>query len=215
MRAPADTDESGGNGRASLPASPSRELICAFPTKPRGDTRPSTGWTAGAIFLLLAAFAAPAEPSDLRLKAEAFLNLPRYVEWPSSVFVLPNTSLNIAVYGHPQFYREVVAALDGRTIKGRHVLVRHYHWPQTPNAHIVFIAPSERHRLPRILRKIQHTSILTVSDCEDFVLKGGMVRMSMEEDKVRFQVQVTVVEEAGLKFSSTFLAVTDEVVSRP
>ena len=153
--------------------------------------------------------------AELSLKTEAIMNLPRYVEWPAGVFVLPKTPLIIGVYGHSKLHQTLVHAVHGEVLNGRIVMVRRFHWPQVPNAHVLFIARSERHRLPWIMKKLEHTTVLTVSEFDDFLTCGGIIRMSMKDQNIRFHVNAIGAKDVGLKFSSQFLKVADQVVGEP
>jgi hypothetical protein len=164
------------------------------------------------VGLATAAAAPNSDEAELSMKAEALVNLPRYVEWPSGAFVVPRTPLMIGVYGHSKIHKTLFEAAHGKVLNGRLVMVRRFHWPQVPNAHVLFVAPSERYRLPWIMRKIEHTTVLTVSEFDDFLPRGGILRMSMKEEKLCFHVNTMAASEAGLKFSSQFLNVADQVV---
>jgi hypothetical protein len=170
------------------------------------------------MLLLLAGCATVAtapEPteSELAMQTDAVVNLPRYVEWPEGAFILPKTPIMIGIYGHSKIHKAVTDATQGKSLNGRVVMVRRYHWPQVPNCHMLFIAPSERYRLPWIMKQIEHSNVLTVSAFDDFLARGGMVRLSFKDEKIRFHVNTTVVKDAGLKFSSKFLAVADQIVA--
>ena len=157
------------------------------------------------------------EPSQAELvkKTEALLNLARYVEWPTGAFVLPKTPIMIGIYGHTKIHNALLEEAQGKVINGRTVLVRRYHWPQSPNCHVLFIAQSERYRLRWIMKKLEYSTVLSVSEFDDFLTVGGMVRMSIKEDKLCFHVSANAAKDAGLKFSSKFLSVADQVVGEP
>lgn len=169
------------------------------------------------VFLLLAAMTpmlGSSEP-ELALQTEALVNLPRYVEWPSGAFVIPKTPLMLGIYGESKMHESVVRAADGKVLNGRIVMVRHFRWPEVPNCHALYIDPSERARWPLIMKKLEYSTVLTVADFEDFLSCGGMVRMSIKDQKVRFHVNTTNAKEAGLKFSSQFLNVAEEIIGEP
>ena len=153
--------------------------------------------------------------AELAMKTEALVNLPRYVEWPDGAFVVPKTPMIIGVYGHSKVHQALMDAADGKVLNGRIVMVRRFQWPQAPNAHVLFIAQSERRRLPWIMNKLEHTTVFTVSEFDDFLARGGMLRMSMKDEKIRFHANTTTAREAGLKFSSQFLRVADQIVGEP
>src|SRR4051812_43897251 len=139
---------------------------------------------------------------ELVKKTEALLNLSRYVEWPTGAFVLPKTPMMIGVYGHTKIYNRLIDEAQGKVINGRTVLIRRYHWPQSPNCHMLFIARSERYRLRWIMKKLEYSTTLSVSEFDDFLTVGGMVRISTKEDKLCFHVNAAAGKDVGLKFSS-------------
>lgn len=172
------------------------------------------------LLLLLAslasALAAPdVSNTELAMKTDALVNLPRYIQWPDSAFVVDRTPLMVGVYGHSKIHKALMDAVDGKVVNGRRVMVRRFYWPQVPNSHLLFIAQSERHRLPWIMKKLEHSTTLTVSEFDDFLTYGGILRMSMKDEKIRFHVNGTAAKEVGLRFSSKFLSVADQVVGEP
>ncbi len=56
-----------------------------------------------------------------------------------------------------------------------------------------------------------NTSVLTVSDLSQFTRRGGMIRFVMEANRVRFEVNLTTAEHAGLTLSSQLLKVAISV----
>jgi len=152
--------------------------------------------------------------AELAMKTDALINLPRYVEWPEGAFVVPKTPIMIGVYGHSKVHKALLQAAHGKTINGRTIMVRRFYWPQVPNSHVLFIAQSERSRVPWIMKKVEHTSVLTVSEFDDFLTRGGIVRMSMQDQNIRFHVNTAAARDIGLKFSSQFLNVAGQVVGQ-
>ena len=149
------------------------------------------------------------------MKTETLANLPRYVDWPEGAFVVPRTPLMLGVYGNSEIHRRLIAAFDGKTLNGRRVMVRHYKWPQSPNCHVLFIARSEARRLSSIMKKIRYSPTLTVAEFDDFLTHGGILRLSMKDEKVRLHVNTGTARDVGLRFSSQFLSVADQVVGEP
>jgi len=77
--------------------------------------------------------------------------------------------------------------------------------PDVVKCHILFVADSERKRLPEILNGIRGASVLTVSDLDRFLESGGIIRFYMEGNKVRFQINNDAAKRVGLKISSKLL----------
>jgi hypothetical protein len=155
------------------------------------------------------------DEATIAMKTETLANLPRYVEWPEGAFVVPSTPLMLGVYGHSEIHRWLIATFDGKTLNGRRVMVRRYRWPQVPNCHVLFIAGSERRRLASIMKKVRYSTTLTVAEFDDFLTRGGILRLSMKDEKVRLHVNTANARDVGLRFSSQFLSVADQVVGEP
>ena len=65
------------------------------------------------------------------------------------------------------------------------------------------------------MKKVEYSTTLTVAEFDDFLTHGGIVRMSTKDDKLRFHVNTTAAKDVGLRFSSKFLGVADQVVGQP
>jgi hypothetical protein len=76
---------------------------------------------------------------------------------------------------------------------------------------ILFIASSESARMKLILAALGKSSVLTVSDMPDFTASSGMIQFVLEENKVRFEVNLSAADRAGLTLSSQLLKVATNV----
>jgi hypothetical protein len=47
---------------------------------------------------------------------------------------------------------------------------------------------------------------LTVGETEGFAVQGGIINLTVEEDKVHFEINPVAAERAGLKISSKLLS---------
>jgi hypothetical protein len=70
---------------------------------------------------------------------------------------------------------------------------------------------SEESRLAEILKMLDKASILTVSNVAKFSQRGGMIQFVVEANKIRFEVNLTSAERAGLTLSSELLKVATAV----
>jgi hypothetical protein len=158
-----------------------------------------------------AAKAQTAAATEYEVKAAYLLNFARYVEWPADV--LPATSaLDIVIVGDDPFGRSLEAALQGKTVNGHSVRLRHLHWDAVLSSYqIVFISTSEEAHLDQILRYLGHSSVLTVSDIDRFSLRGGVIELVMVGNRVRFDINREPAIAARLGISSKLLTVARAV----
>jgi hypothetical protein len=166
-------------------------------------------------FIGLALTCAAAEeenaPTINEVKADVLLNLSRYIEWPEGVFMRTNSPILFGIYGNTALVNDLKKLAQGRRINGREVIVRQYNWPIEPNCQLLYIADTEKPRLANILRKVQHSTVLTVSELPDFTTQGGMVQLIMKDRKAHFAVNVGAATNVHLKVSARLLNVADGV----
>ena len=80
--------------------------------------------------------------------------------------------------------------------------------------HVLFISRSETAHLEQILAALKDRSILIVGDGDDFVQRGGMIRLATAQNKIRLIISVEAAKAANLTISSKLLRAA-EVMTAP
>jgi len=78
--------------------------------------------------------------------------------------------------------------------------------------HLLFICPSEKRNLSEIIDLVKDQGVLTVADTQEFLDTGGIVNFVIEDNKVRFDINLTASEKARLKIRSQLLRLAKKVV---
>ena len=65
------------------------------------------------------------------------------------------------------------------------------------------------------LERLQGLPVLTVGDSEQFAQQGGMIGFSLQDNKVRFEINLGAAQQAGLKISSRLLTLAKKVIVAP
>ena len=144
--------------------------------------------------------------SEYEVKAAYLYNFGNFVDWPAKSTGSIGDSFPICVLGQDPFGPALDATVTGETIDAKKVVVRRLSKPQEAiNCRIVFISSSEESQLKEIVSFLDKTSVLTVSDMPQFTRRGGMVQFVLEGARVRFEVNLTAAEHAGLRLSSQLL----------
>lgn len=168
-------------------------------------------------FLLVCAASLPAQrssPSEYEVKAAYLYNFGKFVHWPSNAPADDN-SFPICVLGRDPFGATLDSTTYGESINARKIVIKRIASAQeAAGCRILFISSSEEGRLREILRTLGSTSVLTVSELPHFTRDGGMVQFVMEENRVRFEVNLAVAENASLVLSSQLLKVATAVRRR-
>ena len=145
-------------------------------------------------------------PSEYQIKAAFLYNFAKFVEWPAKALLETRTSMTLCILGEDPFGADLEHILDGKTVNGRSIVVKRFSAIRGLEVcHILFISSSERHHLPEILEALGQASMLTVGETERFARLGGIINFTIEDNKVRFEINVDAAERAGLKISSRLL----------
>lgn len=146
------------------------------------------------------------KPNEYQVKAAYLYNFGKFVTWSA-----PSGEANrftICVLGKDPFGTLLDSVLTNQTIEGQNVVARRLAKPEdAAGCRILFISSSEDHQLKEILMVLAKNGVLTVSDIAQFSERGGMIEFVPQGDRVRFAVNVSNVEDAGLSLSSELLKV--------
>jgi YfiR/HmsC-like len=149
-------------------------------------------------------------PGEYEVKAVYLLNFGKFLSWPTPP--ADSKTFPICVLGQDPFGAALETTLAGEKIEGESVVARRLQKPQDAlNCRILFISTSEEAHLGAILDVLGDAPVLTVSDLPDFALRGGMIQFVLEEDRVRFSVNLAAAENARLTLSSQLLKVASSV----
>ena len=155
-----------------------------------------------------------ATAGEYEVKATYLYNFARFTEWPVEGADAKDKSFAVCVLGHDPFGSILDTILAGETIRGKHMVHRRISAVQdAEKCRIVFISSSEESRLKETLGVLEKMSALTVSDIPNFSVRGGMIQFVLEQNKVRFEVNLETAGKAGLMLSSELLKVAISVRS--
>jgi hypothetical protein len=88
---------------------------------------------------------------------------------------------------------------------------RYHRVDEIKTCHVLFISRSDANRLEQILVSLKDRSILTVGDGEDFVQRGGMIRLATAQNKIRLIINVDAAKAANVTISSKLLRAAELV----
>jgi hypothetical protein len=176
-----------------------------------------------AWFLCLALTLAPPAYANVNSTAEeysvkaAFLfHFAQFVEWPAGVFKDAGSPLTYCTLGEDPFHGALDATLSGKAIGGRWVRVQHFGQAhEIQGCQILFIGRSEKKSVLEVIAGLKESSVLTVGDSQHFVQEGGMIGFFLEDNKVRFEINLDAAEHSKLKISSRLLALAKTVIGGP
>jgi hypothetical protein len=153
---------------------------------------------------------AQSQVAEYRLKAAFLFHFAEFVEWPpenaSGPFV-------ICIVGEDPFHGDLEEAVQGKSIATRVVRIRHIKQvPEVRGCHVLFIDKDESKNVSASISGLHQLPVLTVGESDDFLDQGGIIRMFVEDRKIRFEINQGAAETANLKISSRLLLLATAVV---
>lgn len=170
------------------------------------------GRLAAAVFAALAALllAAP-RPAPAgngagaladKVKTAFIYKFTKYVQWPAA----GNEEFRIAVIGDTAIAGHLQELAKERAADPRKIKVEQLRGPEEINdCHILFIAGSEKSRLPEILKRAEGRNILTVADSKGLAARGVAINFVVIDGRLRFEINRRAAERSGLQISSELL----------
>lgn len=165
------------------------------------------------VALWLGFFSAAAEPfREYQVKAVFLYNFAQFTEWPTNAFANTNSPIVIGILGTDPFGSALDEAVRNETIRGRRLVVEHYRRAEEiQTCHILFISQSEARRLDQDMSSLRGRPILTVSDIDSAALRGVMIRLITENNKIRLRINLDAVNTSRLVISSKLLRAAETI----
>ncbi len=167
-----------------------------------------------AISVVLASFPAKAqeaEPMTLqesKIKAGLVYNFLKYTHW-SDFNITNSKQLEICLLGGDPF-EGALYPLDGRTAQQYTIKISQPpSVTETSNCSLVIIHRSQENNLAQILQALKGKNIMTLSDIGQFSRKGGMVELSMQDQRIHLYINQQAVSSSGLQIDDRLLKLAE------
>jgi hypothetical protein len=148
------------------------------------------------------------EGAEYTIKLAFLYNFTKFVEWPPDSYRDAGAPLMICIVGHDPFSQSLEEELRTRAVGGHPVEVKTLRANDKLSAcQIVFVPVTEKDQADRIVRSLKGSKTLTVGETEGFAVLGGIINLTVEGNKVHFEINQVAAERAGLKISSRLLSI--------
>ena len=144
---------------------------------------------------------------EYQVKAAFVLNFAKFIQWPPEVFQDERSPITVCVFRTDPFGDALHEMIRGKNINNRDLLARRVNdVPELSICHIVFVSEKEEGREPEILNRLKGTSALVIGETGRFAERGGGIQFFLENNRLRFAVNIDAVQRAHLTLSSKLLA---------
>ena len=155
----------------------------------------------------------PAPPSEYQVKAAFLFHFAQMVEWPADRLGPDTRPMIFCTTGEDGIASALEAIVPGKQIATHPIELRRvsskadFH-----DCHVVFIGGRDPQRAIPIVNRLRDSPVLLVGESEGFAQQGGVIELLLQNNKVRFDINVSAVQRARLKVSSRLLLLARTVI---
>ncbi len=148
---------------------------------------------------------------EYRIKAAYLYNLSKFITWPDEETLSKDTPITLCVFGYNPF-DNYLDKLREHPVRGRTISIRYLDEKQPVDGCQLLFISQHNASAPKLLTlPPPFPPILTVSDNQDFLSRGGMVALISINNNVQLDINLTRAKQAGLTFSANLLEVAHRI----
>jgi len=141
-----------------------------------------------------------------QVKAGFIYNFTRYVEWPSPGDADP-AHLHICAAGADGVIDQLEIAVHGKVVDNRRILVRRLGDAADLNScELLYVGMISRKEEQQFATAVAGLPVLTVGSKPGFLRGAAMLTFVLEENRVRFDIDLALASKANIRFDSRLLA---------
>jgi hypothetical protein len=149
---------------------------------------------------------------EYQVKAAFLFHFAQFVEWPGNILNAKDPSLNLCIFDSDSHLQELRNSIEGKPIGSRVFHIRQLSQAQEiQGCQILFLSRDEVRRQSATLRSLRSLPVLTVGETANFLTDGGMIRFHLEDNKIRFDINLGAADLSHLKISSRLLLLATSV----
>ncbi|HVZ79535.1 MAG TPA: YfiR family protein [bacterium] len=147
---------------------------------------------------------------EYQVKAVFLFNFAQFVQWPKTAFEKPDAPFCIGVLGDDPFDGFIDETIKGEKVNGHPMVIHRFHSSEeAKNCQILFVSHSAEGEVGRILRDLKGQDVLTVGDDSRFTDSGGVIGFFLENNKIRFKINLEAAKRGHLVISSKILRLAE------
>jgi hypothetical protein len=157
-----------------------------------------------AIIPVLFLFSLPvnAQYNENIIKAAYIERITRFIEWPVEDTTLSSDRFVLCVYGETQLYNTLIDIFKEKLIKNHKVNVIAIKTPeQLSTCNICYISEKAKPIINDFVNTANSSGVLLISETTDFCKAGVHINFYIEDEKLKFEINVKSLTSAGFKVS--------------
>jgi hypothetical protein len=149
------------------------------------------------------------------VKAAFLFNFTKFVQWPAGAFPNDTSTFEIGILGDDTVGDSLRETIRGKTVDGRELRLKRVSAADNlEQLQVLFISKSDTSRVLDLVTRMTGKAVLTVADSPGFCQSGGVIQFDIDNDQVRFEINLEAAQRSRLNVSSKLLALAKAVYSK-
>ncbi|GAB4270237.1 MAG: hypothetical protein Kow0065_20140 [Methylomicrobium sp.] len=145
--------------------------------------------------------------SEAAVKVAFLYNFFKFIDWPENA---PNTDAFHLCTSASENLGGSLAVLERKTLKDRAIVLKRHLNPQAmKDCHMVYIDSADN--VDAILQALTALPVVTVSETNDFIDRGGMIGLHRESARFSFSLNLAAAKASHIHISAQLLKLAKEV----
>lgn len=150
-----------------------------------------------------------AQPNEYEIKAMFVYNFLKYIEWPSN---MSGGSIKIAVDEKSACYPELVKMSAQKKFNSRAIEIVKLDLNQDQHCHMVILSSDKKNKFDDYLKRSAGKNVLVVQDNGSITKKGCAINLFKEDNKVKFEINLSELKCCGLKVSNQLEQLASNII---
>ena len=151
--------------------------------------------------------------TESEVKAAYLYNFAKFIAWPDPSFAGPSAPIKICLLSDPSFEITLKEIIDARAIDSHPVQVlRVVTAAEARTCHLLFVSSDQDKQGRAVMEGLGACCVVTVGETQSFLERGGIIRFSVQQGRVQFQVNLHAATQAGVRISARLLSVATRVL---
>ncbi len=143
------------------------------------------------------------QKDNYRVYAGLLYHFTKYVEWPTNKQA---GDFVIGVYGDREMLEATQMLMKNRSVSNQKITVKRITNDEDfAKCHIIFVERSFSHKFRNIYSHVKTGNVLLITEGYDLAKKGAGINFVIQDDRLKFEMNKTAIEGAGLKVSNELL----------
>lgn len=143
------------------------------------------------------------EDIDYTFYPKYLYHFTKYIDWPAN---RKGGDFVIAIVGESNATNAVKQFFVGKKVGNQNIVIKYMHSDADfMGVHIVFVSSKLSSQVSSISSRTNAAKALLVTEKEGFAKKGADVSFFIKDDKLKFEINKSVIENKGLKIATELL----------